>query len=150
MMRKLLLILVIYITGCGYQPIYVNRNIDLLEFSKITLIGDNEINRKIINSLNIKENKTGILGEELVINTSFKIEETSKNSKGQVISYRSSANVNLEITKEKNVISNKTFVQNFTYSNRDNKFDLVEYQNEVKSNISNKIIEEIILFINLE
>ena len=150
MIRKLLLILVIYITGCGYQPIYVNRNIDLLEFSKITLIGDNEINRKIINSLNIKENKTGILGEELVINTSFKIEETSKNSKGQVISYRSSANVNLEITKEKNVISNKTFVQNFTYSNRDNKFDLVEYQNEVKSNISNKIIEEIILFINLE
>ena len=150
MMRKLLLILVIYITGCGYQPIYVNRNIDLLEFSKITLIGDNEINRKIINSLNIKENKTGILGEELVINTSFKIEETSKNSKGQVISYRSSANVNLEITKEKNVINNKTFVQNFTYSNRDNKFDLVEYQNEVKSNISNKIIEEIILFINLE
>ena len=150
MIRKLLLILVIYITGCGYQPIYLNRNIDLLEFSKITLIGDNEINRKIINSLNIKENKTGILGEELVINTSFKIEETSKNSKGQVISYRSSANVNLEITKEKNVISNKTFVQNFTYSNRDNKFDLVEYQNEVKSNISNKIIEEIILFINLE
>ncbi|MDC1032622.1 hypothetical protein OAQ48_00505 [Candidatus Pelagibacter sp.] len=150
MIRKLLLILVIYITGCGYQPIYVNKNIDLLEFSKITLIGDNEINRKIINSLNIKENKTGILGEELVINTSFKIEETSKNSKGQVISYRSSANVNLEITKEKNVISNKTFVQNFTYSNRDNKFDLVEYQNEVKSNISNKIIEEIILFINLE
>ena len=150
MIRKLLLILVIYITGCGYQPIYVNKNIDLLEFSKITLIGDNEINRKIINSLNIKENKTGILGEELVINTSFKIEETSKNSKGQVISYRSSANVNLEITKEKNVINNKTFVQNFTYSNRDNKFDLVEYQNEVKSNISNKIIEEIILFINLE
>jgi len=107
MMRKLLLILVIYITGCGYQPIYVNRNIDLLEFSKITLIGDNEINRKIINSLNIKENKTGILGEELVINTSFKIEETSKNSKGQVISYRSSANVNLEITKEKMLLAIK-------------------------------------------
>ena len=34
-------------------------------------------------------------------------------------------------------------------SNIENKFELIEYQNEVKDNIINKIIEEIILFTNL-
>jgi|TARA_B100001093_G_C26408017_1_gene834236 hypothetical protein len=148
-MKKLLFVLIICITGCGYQPIYVNKNLDSLEFSKITLFGDKEINRKIVNSLNIKENKSNALGEELTLNTSFTTDETSKNSKGQAVSYRSNARVELTITKEDNIINNKTFIQDFTYGNQKNKFSLVEYQNEVKNNISDKIIDEISLYINL-
>jgi len=149
-MKKLLLGLIFLISACGYEPIYLNKNNDLTTFSKITLDGDKEINRKILNSLNIKQDTLIDSGNELIVKSSFKIEETAKNTKGKVVSYRSSASVQFEITKNKKVLKDKIFYQDFTYGNRDNKFDLVEYQKTIKNNIINKITEEIILYINLK
>ena len=57
--------------------------------------------------------------------------------------------VELTINEDGKVFKNKSFSQEFTYNNQDNKFDLVEYQNEVIVNITNKIIEEIIIYLNL-
>ena len=149
MMKKILLTIFLITTACGYNPIYTNQNLDNFNFSLITLNGDKEINRKIINSLSIKKNDNNLKSRELILTTSFKVEETSKNSKGQVTSYRSTAIVKL-IVKENDIIKkSKNFNKNFAYSNRDNKFDLVTYQDEVKNNIINEIIEEIIFYMNL-
>ena len=148
-MKKTLLILLLFITSCGYQPIYVNKNLENLEFFKITYEGEKDINRKIISSLSFKENKLDRSLNELLLKSSIKIEETSKNSKGQIESYRTIVNINLIILKDKKIIKNKNFIEDFTYNNRDNKYELVEYQDVVKNNIINKVIEEIILFINL-
>ena len=150
MMKNFFLILILFITNCGYQPLYSTKDYKEFKFSKITLKGDIEINTKIINLLNIKEVDTDLALNELELESLFIVEETSKDSKGKVISYRSKAKVNLVIKKNKKIIKNKDFVEDFTYSNSENKSDLVEYQKEVKGNISNKIIEEIILFINLK
>lgn len=150
MMKKILLTIFLITTACGYNPIYTNQNLDNFNFSLITLNGDKEINRKIINSLSIKKNDNNLKSRELILTTSFKVEETSKNSKGQVTSYRSTAIVKL-IVKENDIITkSKNFNKNFAYSNRDNKFDLVTYQDEVKNNIINEIIEEIIFYMNLK
>ena len=99
--------------------------------------------------LSIKEIKSNKLLNELILKNSFKIEETSKNSKGLVISYRSTINVNLSIIKDEKIIKSKNFIKDFTYSNPANKFKLVEYQDEIKNNMLNKIIEEINLFMSL-
>ena len=88
-MKKILIIIIFFINSCGYQPIYINKDTDSLEFSKISLIGDKDINRKILNSLNISENSSNMLEKQLMLETSYKIDETSKNSKGQIASYRS-------------------------------------------------------------
>tara|TARA_Y100000996_G_scaffold348187_1_gene286703 strand:+ start:1332 stop:1781 length:450 start_codon:yes stop_codon:yes gene_type:complete len=149
-MKQVVLILIFFISSCGYQPIYVKKNAEILEYSSISLIGDAEINRKIINSLNIKETNFNSLKRELVLNSSFKVDETSKNSKGQVVSYRSTARVELKILENKELQIGKIIIRDFTYGNRDNKFDLVEYQNEVKNNLINEVIEDINLFINLK
>lgn len=148
-MKKIVLILVLFISSCGYQPIYINKNLKNLEFFNITLEGDNDVNRKIISSLSLKENKSDKSLNELSLKSSFKTEEILKNSKGQVESYRSSISVNWLIVKDKKIIKRKNFIEDFTYSNLENKFELIEYQNEVKDNIINKIIEEIILFTNV-
>ena len=150
MMKNFFLILILFITSCGYQPLYSTKDYKEFKFSKITLKGDIEINTKIINLLNIKEVDTDLSLNELELESLFIVEETSKDSKGKVVSYRSRAEVNLVIKKNKIIIENKNFIEDFTYSNSENKSDLVEYQKEVKGNISNKIIEEIILFINLK
>ena len=106
-MKKIVLILVLFISSCGYQPIYINKNLKNLEFSKITLEGDKDVNRKIIGSISPKENTSDKSLNELLLKSSFKIEEILKNSKGQVESYRSSINVSWLIIKDKKIIKKK-------------------------------------------
>ena len=149
-MKKILLIFVFLLTNCNYQPIYINKSLNNVEFSKITINGDTDINRKIINSLSFKENEFDDTLNNLLIKSSYKIQETSKNSKGQVESFRSQIIVNLIITNKKETVLNKNFIKDFSYANKENKYELVQYQNEIKNNLINKIIEDIILFINLQ
>ena len=56
-MKKFLLVFIFLLSQCGYQSIYLNKNLNNLEFYKITHEGDAEINRKILGSLSFKENK---------------------------------------------------------------------------------------------
>ena len=149
-MKKILIIIIIFINSCGYQSIYNNKNKDPLEFSKISLIGDKDINRKILSSLNISEISEKILKKELMLESIYKIDETSKNSKGQIASYRSQIVVSIKILDQKKITSEKIFSQSFSYANLDNKFELVEYQSEIKNNITEKIIEEIVMYMNLK
>ena len=151
MIKKLLLILtsLIFINSCGYQPIYVNKNVKNMEFFEISLGGDKEVNRKIINSLSIKKNEFDSRLGELFIDSVYTIDEVSKNSKGQVISYRSKIEVGLIIKEGEKVIKDVSFIEEFTYNNRDNKFELTEYQKDVKNNIVVKILERIIVSLNV-
>jgi len=148
-MKKIILILFIFISGCGYQSIYSNKNIKNLEFKKISFKGEIDINRKIIKALNIIENELDNSLNQLVLETSYTIEETSKNSKGKVETYRTSASVNFIIIKGDEILKSKYFIEDFSYNNRDNKFDLVEYQGQVKNNLLDKILEKMIIYINL-
>ena len=149
-MKNFFLILILLITSCGYQPLYSTKDTEQFRFSKIELKGDIEINEKIKNLLNIKEVKTDLSLKELELESLFTVEETSKDSKGKVISYRSKAKINLVIKENNKVIKNQNFIEDFTYANSENKSDLIEYQKEIKDNITNKIVEEIILYMNIE
>jgi|TARA_Y100000389_G_C17342126_1_gene453937 hypothetical protein len=148
-MKKIILILFIFVYGCGYQSIYSNKNIKNLEFKKIIFKGEIDINRKIIKALNIRENELDDSLNQLVLETSYIIEETSKNSKGKVETYRTSTSVNFKIIKDDEILKSKYFIEDFSYNNRDNKFDLVEYQGQIKNNIIDKILEKMIIYINL-
>ena len=127
-----------------------NKNLKNIEFSKITTEGDAEINRKIIGSLSFNENEFDDTLNSLLIKSSYNILETSKNTKGQVQSYRSIILVKLIINSKNESILDKSFIKEFTYANKDKKSELIQYQNEIKQNLLNKIIEDITLFINLQ
>lgn len=149
-MKKFLVIIIFLISSCGYQPIYINKNLKNFEFSKIITEGENDINKKIINSISLKEDRTNVLLSEILLKSSFKVEETSKNKKGQVNSYRSSIFINLSINKDGEIIKNKDFLGEFTYNNKDNKFELVEHQADIKEDLINQAIEDIVLYLNLQ
>ena len=148
-MKKFLLIFIFLLSECGFQPVYLNKNLKEIEFNKIILEGNIDINRKIVGSLSFKENKLNNTLNNLLIKSSYKITETSKNSKGQVESYKSQINLNLIVKDGKEIINSKNFFKEFSYNNKDNKFELVRYQNEVKDNLIYKIIEDIILYLNI-
>ena len=151
MMKKTFFILLFFISSCGYQPIYINKPSEIYEFKKINLNGDNYINNKIINILSIKENTETDNKNDLYISSFYETEEVSKNSKGQIEIYKSKINVNLKIKDNNNkIIQNRNFAKEFTYNNKQNKFDLAQYQKSNKDDLINKIISDIIIFLNSE
>ena len=127
----------------------MNNNLKNLEFNKIDLQDDTKINRKIINALSLVENKNNENLNDLSINSLFEVQETKKNSKGKVVIFKSKISLNITIRdKDKQLTQN--FTREFAYNTKDNKFDLIQYQNEIKKNLINEIIEDIILFMNVE
>ena len=148
-MKKFLLIFIFLLSECGYQPIYISKNLSDVEFFKITLEGDADINRKVVGSLSFKENNLQDSLNSLLIKSSYKIIETSKSSKGQVESYKSQIILNLIIIDGNEIVSSKNFSKEFSYNIKDNKFELIRYQNEVKDNLIDKIVEDIILYMNI-
>ena len=147
-MKQILIIFILFITSCGFKPIYLKNDQLIKKFNKITLEGDSSINKQIIDELNLEINVAS--NEKLIIQTNYKLEATSKNSKGQIETYRSIINSQLITKKDEEILETKNFVAETSYNNKDNNFELVKYQNEIKKNLTNKIIEEIILFLNLK
>ncbi len=148
-MKKILILIFFFTTGCGYQPIYVDEGTKNYSFKKITLIGNNKINKNIVSALNLKIDKSGKSNKEVIINSNINVYETSKNSKGQVASYRSSIKLNFKIKNNEKIIKNKNLTKDFSYNNKENKFKLVEYQKDVEKSLTKKIIEELIIDLNL-
>ena len=151
MIKKTLFILLFFISSCGYQPIYINKPSEIYEFKEVILNGDNYINNKIINILSIEENNEIDNKNIIEITSSFNTDEISKNSKGQVELYKSTINVNLQIKNINNqIIQKRNFVKDFTYNNKQNKFDLAQYQSSIKDDLINRIVSDTIIFLNSE
>mgnify|MGYP006000366145 FL=1 len=146
-MNKIFLVLLFVLTSCGYQPIYLNKNLENIEYSKIDLKGDERINKKIISTLPISENEQN--QNQIFLISSYNVEPASKNSSGQIISYRTIIKVNLEIRDVNNKTNKKKgFVKRSVYNNKQNNFELVDYQDTIKNDLINIIIGEIIIFLN--
>ena len=145
-MKKLFIIFFL-ISACGYQPLYLEKN--KIQFKKITLLGDKKINRKIVSSVQIKEDENILTNNEIILESKIDIITTSKDSKGQPTTFKSLLNVNLTIKENDKNIKVKNFNESFDYNNIANKYDLSVYQNDVRDNLINKIVEDIIIFVNL-
>ena len=145
---KKILILFLLISACGYQPLY-NSNEISFEFSKINLSGDTKINREIISLLGFIETKNNDLKKEISIESSKTVIETSKDNKGQPATYRTNVIVKVTIKNQDKVIKTRSFNESFSYNNIENKYDLSVYQKDVENKLIKKIIDDLIVFINL-
>lgn len=148
-MRNIFIIILFLLNSCGYQPIYVGKNTKNFSFNEIVFEGNNKINEKIANVLNFEEKNSENNYEKIILNSEKTIIETSKDSKGQILSYKTTIKVSLRIENRGKKIKDKVFTDYFSYNTRDNKFELVEYQNQVENNLTKTIIEEIFLYLNI-
>ena len=148
-MKKILIIVIYFIASCGYQPLYVDKNSPEIFYNEIQLKGNKDINRKIVSRLSIKKKNNAELNN-LVIESKENIIESSKDAKGLVSTYKTNIELKLTIKNENNIIDEKLFNKSFSYNNKDNKFDLAQYQTEVRNNIVNKIVEELIVYFKIK
>jgi len=149
-MRKIFILLLLIITSCGYQPIYkINQNIDTLKIKEIKLSGDKTLSEKISKELSIKIIKNNESLNKLEVDSQTNITETSKNSKGQVTSYRTTITTIISIIDDNdNLVRKKNISKQFSYNVLANKFKFKEYQEEIENNLINQIIRDVNIFLN--
>ena len=150
-MKKFILniIIFIFISGCGYVPIYsVNNNKVNFEIGKVNITGDRDLNQNIINQLkNLKTKKiNNPIIYNLTINTAVKKIITSKDSKGNPITYKMISTVNLTTIKEGKEY-NLTVESVENYNDISSKFELETFERNLKKNSASKIIQEIIVYL---
>ena len=149
-MKKIFILFLLIITSCGYQPIYkMDQNIDSLKIKEINLTGDKTLSEKISKGLSLKIIKNDVTLNKLKIDSQINITETSKNSKGQVTSYRTTILTVISIIdNDNNLVRKKNVSKQFSYNVLANKFKLKEYQEEIENNLINQIIRDIKIFLN--
>ena len=152
MISKLLIIIftLTVLTSCGYKPIVSSNNLDIT-ISKININEVNSINKIIKKNLKIYlnlDNKSKKI--EININSNKNIVTISKDSAGDPINLRMQIIVEAKFFLNGLELNEKSYLESFTYSNIENKFDLNKYENTIEKNLVNKISKNIILnLINL-
>ena len=149
-MKKIFILFLLIITSCGYQPIYkIVQNIDTLKIKEIKLTGNKTLGEKISKGLLLKIIKNDKSLNKLDIDSQINVTETSKNSKGQVTSYRTTISTIVSIIdSDDNLVRKKNVSKQFSYNVLANKFKLKEYQEEIENNLINQIIRDIKIFLN--
>ncbi len=145
---KKILIIFFFLASCGYQPLYIQK--EQFSFKKINLIGDKRLNRKIISSSTINKNTKNDSNIELILETNKNIITTSRNSKGQPATFKSLIEVKFTIKEDDKILKQKIFSESFDYNNIENKYDLSVYQTDVEDNLINKIVEDLIIYMNIK
>ena len=81
MIKKIFfLIVVLCLSNCGYNPVYIKKiDTDLL-IKDYQLVGDKNINKSIISYLNIKNNSNGNAKYKLTLNSTRLVETVAKDN----------------------------------------------------------------------
>ena len=137
-------------THCGYQPIYSKKDNSNLMIGNVDLEGDIRIGRQVKSLLNLDKQKDKVSKYSLKLIIDEIKKPVAKNSSGNISTYKMTINVRAIINEGEEMIKDKIFKASFTYNNMENKFDLSEYQKNIRFNLINKISEEILFFLNLK
>ena len=144
-MKKIFLFIILLLfTQCDYKPIYSknNQNFEI----KIIEFNENRTNRILATRLeNYSYKKNNIFLYELKLLTSEEKVVLSKNTNGDPLLLGLKINLKIEIYEEDKMISKKEYNEQFNYQNLSKKFELNNYENEIRSNIYNKMISKILI-----
>ena len=145
--KKIYIIALICLVGCGYQPIFSSKN-NSFEVIINSTSGDTNLNNIIIKKLeSFKNQKNNTKKFEIEIETIANKTISSKDSKGDPKTFKTEVFAKLKITDEKNIKFVKEFVEFNIYNNNSKKFELKQYEDNIKDNLIEKISEDIIIYL---
>jgi len=139
-------ILLIFLSSCGYEAIYSVKNINNYNFSisKLSFIGDREINLKIKQKLNNYTQETKDINFILIITSKSEKIILVKNAAGDSTNFKIEITVNIDVFNKEKLKSNFIITESFNYDNNSNKFELKNYEKEIKRNLADIITEKLI------
>tara|TARA_B100000212_G_C27256530_1_gene482534 strand:+ start:186 stop:638 length:453 start_codon:yes stop_codon:yes gene_type:complete len=145
-MNKVIKILILLFTlqGCSFEPILINKSFDF-RFENINSSGDEKINEVIEN--NLLSRTSGNKKYKINLNSEKNIQTVSSDSKGDPKIYKLQIKVDYNVLlDEKNVYEN-TVTKQATYNNITDKYELLQYENNITKSLSKNIAEELLFSI---
>ena len=144
MKKYYLFIMLLFFTQCDYKPIYSQNNqnfgIKIIEFNQ------NRSNKILATRLeNYSYKKNDIFLYELKLLTSENKLILSKDTKGDPLLLGLKINLKIEVYEKEKLITKKEYNEQFNYQNLSKKFELNSYENEIRSNIYDKMISKILI-----
>ena len=151
MKKKILtLLLFVFLSSCGYEAIYSlkNRAIYAFSISELNLAGEErQINIKIKQMLNSYRNPKIQEEKSFALRISSNSEKTiiTKDASGNATKFKNEITLSVEVLKDEEYKSNFIIIENFTYDNNSNTFELKIYENQIKNNLTETAVNKIIL-----
>ena len=137
----------IILTNCGFNPIYSSKNTNF-EIIEITNNNKNKNSFAIEKMVMSLSNEDASKKLKLEINYKNLISTVLKDSKGNPSKKKISIIVSLKIKDEKdNVLTNKSFQEEFSYDVQSDKFGMSQYEENITDNLNNKISNDIIFLL---
>ena len=140
MMKKISILLLFFLYGCGYTAVYKNNNSQDYNIVITEMTGDNVMNKLIKNELEINSNKNSKNNFAINLNTVYAKEIKSKNISGVASNYeiiiKASLGVNGEVIK---------FEEKYIVKNISDSVEQKNYENIIKKNFASSIREKLII-----
>ena len=146
MFQKKIILLLFLLSSCGYEAIHSKKNSVNYIFSinELSFTGDRKINLKIKERLSnytqSKKDKDFILR---ISSTSEKI-VLAKDTAGDTTAFKNTISINVEVLMNNKFKSNFIILESFNYNKISNKFNLKNYEKEIKNNLAETASDKLI------
>jgi len=135
--------LLIFITGCGYTPIYSNLNNKNINIQVENVNGNKNINKLIVQKLSRYQSKNSEKVYNVKINSNYKKLILTKNAAGNATNFRLNVNVQF-ITKINDNMEEFKFTEKFDMKKGDTIFEEEKYENNIINDMTNIIVQRFI------
>ena len=139
MIKKLSILILFFIYGCGYTAIYKDNKINDYNIIISKMSGDIVMNKLIKNELEIISNKDSKNNYYVKLNTIYSKEIKSKNNSGIASNYEITVEASFDIDSK--LI---TFEEKFIVKNISDSIEQKNYEDIIKKNFASSIKERLI------
>ena len=147
-MKKIFLIsIILFLNGCGYTPLYSSKdsNYKVISLNKNV---NNSLTNYVQNSIEVISNENAKKSFNINFEYNENISVILKNSKGDPTKNRLNVVIDLSLfDSNNNLITSKQFSESFEYNIDDNKFNLKQYEKNIKFNLIEDITQQILVFL---
>ena len=148
MNKKLILIIVfIFLSQCGYSPVYKANTKSNVNIILADLKGDKDFNNKLNSKLRKYYNIDSENSFTISVNSKIEKNTITKNSKGKITNYELIATTTFKIVY-KNEENNLILRENLKILNKDDSFEEKKYEDAAKNTFASSMIERLIIKLN--
>lgn len=147
-MKKIFLVIIILLlNNCGYTPIYSAKDSNFKIISLNSNVNNNLTNY-IENSIIVFSNEDSNKKLNIVFDLKENVSVILKDSKGDPSKNRLTITVDLSLFDiNKNLLVSNTFSESFQYNIDDNKYNLKQYEKNIKFSLVEQISSQIIEYL---
>lgn len=154
MLKKLIFpfLFILLFSNCGYTPVYLNSSEADFKISNLKINGSNEVNSIVENKLKKYLTKNSKKKYDLEIFTNYKKISVAKDTTGNATNFKLIIDLNLNYTEinaeQKNKPENIFFSEEIIIKRNQNNYEQNTYERIVIKNMSEVLIEKIILYLS--